>query len=358
MIDQMPCPPPLPLLPSADLDHMFHGIGETDWLRLSGCRLFVTGGTGFIGKWLLSALTDADRRLSLGCSIEILTRSPEVFQAAMPHLAGAKGVTLHRGDVRDFAFPSGQFDVVIHGATDVISQQSPRETFSTCVVGTSRALDFARTSGARDFLLTSSGAVYGRHPANMSGVPEDFHGGPDPTLPGSAYGEGKRVSEWLSCVQGAETGLQVRIARLYAQVGPYLPLDKHFAIGNFIGDAMADREILIRGDGTPLRSYLHAADTAIWLWAIMLRGAPCRAWNVGGDEAISIVALAQKIATLLGSTKGIKVLTLADPACLPERYVPDVSRARTELKLPSPIPFDDAILRTAAWLRQHDLLTL
>lgn len=347
----------LPKLPKADLDHMFDGLGEADWQYFAGKKLFITGGTGFIGKWMLSALIEADQRLSLNCTIEILTRSPKDFETQMPHLAMRPNVRMHEGDVRSFKFPKGKFDIVVHGATDVVAQHTPMETFSTCVDGTKHVLDFARVSGTKDFLLTSSGAVYGKHPSTSEGVSETYAGSPDPTSPSSAYGEGKRVSEWLACAQGAETGLKVKIARIYAQVGPYLPMDKHFAIGNFISDALADREIIIRGDGTPFRSYLYAADTAVWLLAMVVRGDAGRAWNVGGSEGISIAALADLVATRLDSTQGINVLTAVDPNRHVERYVPNVGRAHKELSLPQPIALDDAILRTAQWLRLNQLDT-
>lgn len=347
----------LPTLSEDDLNHMFYGLSTYDWSYFKGKRLFVTGGSGFIGKWLLSALIEADHRLSLGCRIEILTRSPLIFSRAIPQIACAKNVKLHEGDVRNFKFPEGNFDIVVHAATDIALQRSPSDIFTTCVDGTRRALEFSKVSHATDFLLTSSGAVYGKHPSEHNVVDESYLGGPDHTRPESAYGEGKRVSEWLACTHASETGLRVKIARIYAQVGPYLPLDKHFAIGNFINDAMSDREILIRGDGTPLRSYLHAADTAIWLWAMVVRGEPNRAWNVGSDNGISIAQLAQRVGQLLDSTKGVRVLMESDPGKTVERYVPNIHRAMHELKPPTPISLDDSIFRTASWIRKNRVIS-
>jgi nucleoside-diphosphate-sugar epimerase len=341
----------LPELPVADLDHMFDGLGEKDWRFFYKKRLFVTGGSGFIGKWLLSALLTANQRLSLQCRVEILTRSPSRFRDSTPQIACAEGVVLREGDVRSFIFPDGKYDVIVHGATDVESHPSPLDTLSTCIDGTQRVLQFARYSGAQDFLLTSSGAVYGKHPSIPSGLPETHLGGPDQLLPSSAYGEGKRISECLACAVAAETKLRVKIARIYAQVGPYLPLDKHFAIGNFINDALANREIVIRGDGTPFRSYLYAADTAVWLWAMVIRGKPSRAWNVGGAEGLSIADLANRVGRLLGATKGSKILTPKNPKKSIECYVPDVSRALVDLQLPAPLPLDHSILRTANWIK-------
>lgn len=345
----------LPLLPEADLDRMFSGLTEKDWQFFSNKRLFVTGGSGFIGKWLLSALLTANQRLSLNCQIEVLTRSAQNFRELTPHIACASGVVLHQGDVRNFNFPRGQFDIIVHAATDVVAQNSPLETFSTCLDGTRRVLELAKISGAQDFLLTSSGAVYGQHPSTPIGLSECHLGGPDPTLPSSAYAEGKRVSEWLACAKALEINLNVKIARIYAQVGPYLPMDRHFAIGNFISDALAKRDIIIRGDGTPFRSYLYAADTATWLLAMVIRGKSGCAWNVGGDEGVSIAALAERVANILGSTKGIKVMTPADSKKVVECYVPNVYKARSELQLPVPLTLDESILRTASWLMQNNI---
>jgi dTDP-glucose 4,6-dehydratase len=260
------------------------------------------------------------------------------------------GVDWIAGDVRDFEIGEARHDVVIHAATDVVAHASPQATFSTCVDGTRRVLDLARTCGARQLLLISSGAIYGPLPAGMTHVPETHLGGPDPLLPGSAYGEGKRVSEWLAA-QAADDTLAVKIARVFALVGPHLPLDKHFAIGNFLRAALADEPIVIQGDGTPHRSYLHAADMAAWLWAVLLRGRPGRAYNVGADEGLSIADLARRVCQVLDRVPRIDVRQSPAPGASVAHYVPDIARARQELGLSEPMPLDEAITRTARWHR-------
>lgn len=344
-------PAALPPLPQADLEHAFTTIGEATWRTLAGKRIFFTGGTGFVGKWLLATLQDADTRLGLECDVTILSRDPEAFSLSTPHLAHNRGLTLLRGDIRDFPFPAGRFDTIVHAATDVVAQHAPLETFLACFEGTRRVLSFAAQSGATDFLLLSSGAVYGRQPVDMERVTENYSGAPDTLLPGSAYGEGKRVSEWLACAQANDTDLRVHIARCYAFVGPYLPLDKHFAIGNFLRDAMLGNDIVIQGDGTPHRSYLHAADMAAWVWAVLLRGRPGAAYNVGGHEAVSIAELASRVQAVVGSLARARTMKVPPAGYKPERYIPDLARARGELGLPPPLSLDEAIDRTARWHR-------
>ena len=340
---------PSPLrIAAADLQRCHDLLGRSTWEALAGHRVFITGGTGFIGKWLLATLLDADEAFGLGCRITVLSRDPSAFLRDWPAMDGR--VEWTAGDVRDFAIGNARYDTVIHAATDVAAQASPQDIFSTCLEGTRRVLELARASGARQLLLTSSGAVYGPLPAGMTHVPETHLGGPDPLHPGSAYGEGKRVSEWLAAQAACET-LAVKIARVFALVGPHLPLDKHFAIGNFLRAALADDAITIQGDGTPHRSYLYAADMAAWLWAVLLRGRSGRAYNVGADESLSIVDLARRVCRVLDRASRIDVIQTAPPGAVAAHYVPDITRARQEIGLPAPLPLDEAIARTAQWHR-------
>jgi dTDP-glucose 4,6-dehydratase len=197
-------------------------------------------------------------------------------------------------------------------------------------------------------LLVSSGAVYGTLPTGMTHVPETHCGGPDPLLASSAYGEGKRVSEWL-CAQASVNGLEVKIARVFALVGPHLPLDKQFAIGNFLQAAMAGEQIIIQGDGTPFRSYLYAADMAAWLWAVLIRGSASRAYNVGSEESLSILDLAERMVSVLSCKPDISARHQPQPGNAPTHYVPSTARARLELQLPVAMALEEAITRTASW---------
>lgn len=337
-------------VPADDLRRCHELLGPEAWRKLAGQRIFVTGGTGFVGKWLLATLLDADEVLTLDCRITVLSRDPEAFLREWPAMAGR--IDWITGDVRDFPLGDKHFDTIIHAATDVVTQGAPQEVFSTCLEGTRRVLELARRSGASQFLLVSSGAVYGPLPAGMTHVPETHLGGPDPLLASSAYGEGKRVSEWLTA-QAATEGLEVKVARVFALVGPHLPLDKHFAIGNFLRAALADEEIVIHGDGTPVRSYLHAADMASWLWAVLLRGRSGVAYNVGGEESLSIAELAHRVVRVLKATSPVRILQSAPPGWQAECYVPDTTRARTELGMTPPLTLDEAIARTACWHRAN-----
>lgn len=338
-------------LPIEDLDYVTSVVG-TRWENLRGQRLLLTGGTGFIGKWLLATFLHANRRLRLSARVVVLSRRPEIFLDEFPELRGAAEIEWLTGDVRDL-IPEQLSDCAfaIHAATDVVATSTPFEILETCTVGTRRVLDaMASNDSPSRVLLLSSGAVYGRTPAELTAIPEDWAGAPDPLMPGAAYGEGKRVSELLGAMALAATPrLAVSIARCFAFVGPHLPLDKHFAIGNFIGSAMRGADIHIQGDGTPLRSYLYASDLAHWLWVMLFDAPSGRAYNVGGAEAISIGELARRVNHVLGGAGSVCIARQPEPGTPPQVYVPSVDRIAAELGLKPRVQLDEAILRTARW---------
>jgi nucleoside-diphosphate-sugar epimerase len=326
------------------------------WGELRGERLFITGGTGFFGCWLIESFCYMNRQLGLGARVTVLTRNPQAFARKCPHLAADTAVNLIIGDVRNFTFPKEKYGYVIHAATEARAKQAaeaPLEMLSTIIAGTERALEFAAACGARKFLLTSSGAVYGKQPAELTHVPETYLGAPDPLDPANVYAEGKRVSELLCSIYQKRTGLECKIARCWAFCGPHLPLDQHFAIGNFIGDILAGRPIQIQGDGTPRRSYLYAADLMAWLWTILFRAPVLVPFNVGSAHDFSILELAQLVAATLNPKAEIQVARPSVPGVAPARYVPSVDRAREVLGLREITPIEESIRLTARWYSEQ-----
>jgi dTDP-glucose 4,6-dehydratase len=340
---------------SEDLEHVLDHTNGL-WSDLRGERIFIAGGTGFFGRWLVESFAWAADRLGIDTQAVVLSRDPERFRQTAPHLANHPALRFVQGDVRSFDFPDGTFSHVIHAATDAsakLNSEHPLVMLDTIVAGTRRTLDFAAAHGTKRFLLTSSGAVYGRQPSEMTHVPEDYPGAPDPLDAKSAYGEGKRMAEHLGATYARHSTIEMKITRGFAFVGPYLPLDIHFAIGNFIRDGLNGGPIVIRGDGTPLRSYLYAADLAVWLWTILVNGQSLRPYNIGSDEAFSVAEVAGLVADQFQPRTTLEIHGRPDPQKPVERYVPDITRARDELGLRPWIPIQTAILRTVQSIRSE-----
>lgn len=340
-------------LPERDLDHVLENTRGI-WEDLRGGRLFVTGATAFFGRWMVESFLKANDDLGLGAKATVLTRDPVRFAEAAPHVARHAAVTLHPGDVKSFDFPESECTHVLQMATEAGPGFSQPASFETAIAGTERVLSFAGLRGARKLLLTSSGAVYGTQPPDLERLSEDYVGGPRPQDVSAGYGHGKRAAEYLCSVAAATTGLEAKIARCFAFVGPLLPLDDNYAIGNFMRDALFRDHIAVQGDGTARRTYLYAADLAVWLWTILIQGESGRPYNVGSEEDVSISELAHVIAEVVRPGIPIRIAEsgTGEP---PTRYIPSTARAARELGLQAHIMLDEAVRRTAHWHQEGPL---
>lgn len=321
------------------------------WPRLRKSSLFITGGTGFFGRWLLESLRLANQVHQLNLAVTVLTRDPLRFQLHAPVLAADPAFTLLAGDVRNFAFPSRDFTHIVHLATtsahETFAGEEPLNKFDTLVLGTRRVLDFAVARGIQHFLFTSSGVVY--QPSHEP-ISESCLLAPPTQCPDTALGQAKRTAEFLCSYYAARHGWRFGLARCFSFAGPWLPLDIHYAIGNFIFQALRGQPIAVNSDGSALRSYLYAADLTVWLLTMLLEGTDGQPCNVGSDAAISIADLAYKIRNLLAPASEVFILGKSSVGIgNPNRnvYVPDITRARTTLGLDAWTDLSTTIHRTA-----------
>lgn len=334
------------------------------WPRLKGKSLFITGGTGFFGRWLLEALRVANSRHALGLKITVLSRDPQAFGRHAPAVCADPAFRFVVGDVRSFDFPDGEFSHVIHAATtsahETFAGEDPLRKFDTLVGGTRRVLDFAAERSIENLLFTSSGVVYQPLPPPPGGtytaIPESSLLAPPTSDPASALGQAKRAAEFLCACYAERHGWHLGIARCFSFVGPFLPLDIHYAIGNFIEQALNAERIVVKSDGTALRSYLYAADLIVWLITLLLEGESGRPCNVGSDQAISIGELAQLTRDLVAPGKPVDIL--GKPAFgvgnpVRNAYIPDISLAKAAFGLDVWTDLPTAIRATARHARNR-----
>ena len=322
-----------------DLSHIINNA-PVDWLKLQSKSLFLTGGTGFFGKWFLHSFAYINETLHLNSTMTVLSRSPEKFLKENPCFSNISSIQFIQGDIRDFTCLNGNYDYLIHAATPVSTTESDDETYSIIVDGTRHILNFAKQTKVNKMLMISSGAVYGKQPPELLRIPETY-----PPKPSTSYGKGKLEAERL-CL---ECGIDTSIARCFAFVGPYLPLDIHYAIGNFIRDAMNGDVITIKGDGSPYRSYLYATDLMIWLWTILIKGKTGEAYNVGSEEEISIAELAKLVSKCFSPSTKYEILGKLDMLIPAPRYVPDTQKAQRELGLKQRYLLAESVKRTIQW---------
>jgi nucleoside-diphosphate-sugar epimerase len=343
------------MIADADAAAVVSHVGRR-WEDLRGARVFVSGGSGFVGTWLLATLCRANRLLGLDARVVVLSRDPAAFARSAPDLADDEAVELVAGDVRDFSWPAERFTHVIHAAASAdaaVSEACPSDVRSTIIEGTRRIVELCRAKGVGRLLALSSGAVYRQPSVAGRRLREDDALGWD-TLDDDrwVYHYAKRRMESMLATLGVDDAPTVSIGRLFSFVGPGLALDRHFAIGNFIADALSGEPVVVRGDGTPVRSYLYAADMAAWLWTILADGRPGRIYNVGSEHAVTIAQAARIVADAAVPSVEVRIEGTPASGGGGAWYVPSTLRARSELGVAEWTPLDDAVRRTISWHRE------
>jgi dTDP-glucose 4,6-dehydratase len=311
-------------------------------------KFFIAGGTGLIGRAFVRQLLQQVQELQID-SITLLSRDPVNFSGVAPDIAGNNKIRLLRGDLNNDNLPLSQYTDVIHAAADTndLLVKDRSVYFWNIVSGTKRMLEFAEKSGCSRFLYLSSGAVYGPGNYPQSGIPEDWAIAPSLFDEKSAYGQAKRASEYLCLLFSKRTGVAVKIARIFAVVGEELPLDGQYAIGNFVRDALSSTTdaITIKGDGTPIRSFLHVDDVAQWLLKIHASESAFDTFNVGSEIPVSIKQLADIVSKHSPSHKPVVVTQKQQDYAGRSVYLPDCSHARSVLGVEQTIDLESAIQR-------------
>ena len=331
-------------------------FANDNYKKLKNKIFFITGATGFIGKWILGALLLANDKFSLNLKIYILSRNPELFKSKNKIFGNHASVFFLKGDIRkdlDTRLISKlpyQFDYFIHAASDVATKISPMQMLDACTNGTKKILDLAKLINAKEFLLISSGAVYGTQPNDMISLNENFLGNMNwKDIDSFAYGLGKINSELLTKEYANKKFFKTKIARCFAFVGPFMEMNKNFAIGNFIKDAAEGKKIEIKGDGSAIRTYLYAGELSIWLLEILINSKKNSIYNVGGSEQISILNLAKRVANLINPKASVIIKNDNNVNKKSSNYIPDINHIKKELNLIPKINLDQSIIQTYEW---------
>jgi nucleoside-diphosphate-sugar epimerase len=340
---------------SNDLDYILSRTLSL-WNELKDQRIFITGGTGFLGTWILESFVWANRKLKLNAEAVVLTRNIDKFFNKCPHFMGDKSLKFVEGNILDFKYPKGKFSHIIHAATDSnYSKISSWDMLETIIHGTKYTLEFAKNCQTKKFLFVSSGAMYGRQ-FGVDVINERNLSHFDTTGLMPSYSIGKFIAEYMSNLYVREQQFTIATARCFAFFGPYLPLDLHFAIGNFIQNRLNNEPILVKGDGHAIRSYLYISDLCIWLWTILFQGKNLNAYNVGSNEKYSILEIANTIANCMTPKVEVKIFNSKKSSIADNNYTPDISLAKKHLNLEPYINFNNALKMTIDWFHKQSHL--
>jgi len=343
-------------LPISDLEEIL-ARGSHLWDSLRSASIFMTGGTGFFGRWLLEGLRYVNEYHNLDLKVTVLSRQPDPFVESAPHLANYHSFDFVCGDIRSYKYPTCDITHIIHAATtsahETFNGENPLNKFNLLVDGTRHTLNLALERDVKNILFTSSGVVYGGGQERLgepAGIFETNLVAPSLSDPASALGQAKRAAEFLCTLHADEYKVNVNIARCFSFVGPLLPLGLHYAIGNFIRSAIDNTQITVKSDGLSVRSYMYPSDLVVWLLTMLLENKGNQVFNVGSDDPVSIKDLAFRVRDLVSPNLKVTIKGNAAQARDNHRrdfYVPDINRAKDQLGLDVWTNLDGAIIKTA-----------
>lgn len=278
-------------------------------------KVLVTGGCGFIGRILVTRLTE------LGHRIVILDRRDPV-QVGLSFDGEVANVV---GDIRDpeainRAF-TGDIEAVIHLAavTSVLkSKLDPDETFYTNLFATHLLLERARQLDTKIFVMASTNAVAGS-------VGENLISELTPLNPLTPYGATKAAAEMLMSAYTDFTGLKCCPVRLTNVYGPGMG-EKDSFIPRLIRAALAQDEITIYGDGLQVRDFVSVHDAVAGL-IMPLSGDICGPLTIGSGTSISVLDLHRAVCEV--TKRNIQIVHGPEQAGEMRAVRVDISRART-----------------------------
>ena len=321
---------------------------------LRGQHVFISGGTGFLGTWLLELIKVLNERHSFGIKVTVYSRQARAFAERWPHLGQMEDVRFQEGDIRYFTELPRDVRYIVHAAalTDrrLLASQ-PSAVAEVNSVGTQRILRAANLlEDVQKVVLLSSGLVYGAQPWDLTRVDETFAGPMRCNDVNAVYAESKRFAEVVAQSAISESKLPVVTLRPFAFVGPYQSLQLPWAVTDFIRDSFTGGPIRIMGDGSTVRSLMYASDYAFWVLAALANGRPRETYNVGSPEPIDLGSLAKMITQSFVPVPEIRT-RLGQTGHDRNRLVPDVSRAQRDLGVEVTVSLTEAIQRTITWNR-------
>lgn len=354
-----------------DLDSICERLAD-EFGRLENRTLLMTGGAGFLGYYMVQAVVHWNRNQGPSRAIDMVVLD-NYFRGVptwMGELRGHGHLTLVRHDIVD-PLPADlpEAHAIVHAAgiaSPVYYRKYPIETMDANVDGLRHLLEHCvrrRGSGppVEHVLFFSSSEIYGDPPPEHIPTPETYRGNVSCTGPRACYDESKRYGETL-CVNFARVhDLPIAVARPFNNYGPGLKITDGRVIPDFARDIFAGRDLVMKSDGSPRRTFCYASDAVVGYYKVLLRGRAGEAYNIGADgPEISMRELADRMVSLARRRFGYqgRVMSRAEAHAdfledNPNRRCPVIDKARRELAYEPRVDLDEGLERSLVWYSGH-----
>jgi dTDP-glucose 4,6-dehydratase/UDP-glucuronate decarboxylase len=354
-----------------DLDFIVeHASAEME--QMSGRRLLVVGGAGFLGHFLVQSPLrwNAAHPNRAPIHVTVLDNYARGLPSWLKRIESNPSFELVQHDiVKPVPETAGAFQFIFHAASiasPIYYRKHPLETMDANVGGLRNLLDYGfrqAKSGSplSGFLFFSSSEIYGDPPPDQIPTPETYRGIVSCTGPRACYDEAKRYGETLCVTFASQHGLPAKVARPFNNYGPGLKITDRRVIPDFAADILAGRDIVMFSDGSATRTFCYVTDAVCGYYKILVNGRPGESYNIGVEEPeISMLNVAEKMAALGGELFGYKGKVVRQESGdkdyvtdNPNRRCPILTKARSELGYDPQVSLDEGLRRSLLWYSEN-----
>lgn len=353
-----------------DLEHIISNSAAS-FEAMSGKRVLLTGGAGFLGYYLVLSINEWNQRHpDSAIDLHVLDNFSRGTPAWIEDIASNENITLQEKDITEpYPDDTPAYDYLIHAASiasPMFYRKAPLETMHANVEGIKGLLDLCvrqekNGHAATSLLFFSSSEVYGDPAPDKIPTSEDYYGYVSFTGPRACYDESKRYGETLCVNYHQQLGVPVQIVRPFNNYGPGLKMADRRVIPDFAKAIFAGKDLVLLSDGSPSRTFCYIADAINGYLRVLTHGHVCEPYNIGSDgPEVSILQLAEAMAKAASDALGYKGKVVSqksdDPEYLtdnPQRRCPNITKARTELGFSPSIDLSTGLTRTLKWYQQN-----
>ncbi len=352
---------------TADLDYIIKA-GAEEFAAMSGRRVMIAGGAGFLGYYLVQAALHWNAKNAAKAPIKVIVMDNFIrgVPAWLTALEKNPSLRLLKHDVtQPLPVALGDVEYIIHAASiasPIFYRKYPIETMDANINGLRFMLDYClaqKKAGkpVEGVLFYSSSEIYGDPTPENIPTPETYRGNVSCTGPRACYDESKRFGETLCVNFTQQHGLPIKVARPFNNYGPGLKITDGRVIPDFARNILNGQDIVMLSDGSAKRTFCYVADAVLGYYKVLVKGRPGEAYNVGVEvPEISMLELAERAIALGKELFGYKGKIVrqesADKAYLvdnPNRRCPIITKARTEIGYDPQVTIEEGLRRSLVW---------
>lgn len=313
-------------------------------------KILITGGTGFIGKWLVLTFNQLNKKFKSNIKIFVLTRNKSKFLRNYPEFKKIKSVFFIEGNILNFKNKNHDIDYIIHAGSDLkVEKKDQGKYLKELSIGSKKIFEINNKKSKAKTLFLSTGSVY-KDNSTFRKISETKSFLPSKFLIDNIYSLGKSLAEIFAKLFIKYQNKNIVIVRGFSFIGPYQQFERGFAITDFIKTSLRNKDIYINDGDKVFRSYLYIADLIVWLLYILVKGKTGEVFNVGSDKEINLTKLSKKIVKRNNSKSKVFVNNTSKNKKI-NFYVPDVNKAKKKFKLKVWNNLNHSIDKTTTWFK-------